>query len=282
MDLNDKVAVITGGGSGIGLATATHLARRGAKLVLADIEQAVLADAAAKVAAAGANGPAEVETVVCDVAKLDQVQALADAAFARFGKVHVLFNNAGIAVGGPITEMSHSDWRWVIDVDLWGVIHGVETFLPRIIAQNEGGHILFTASFAGLVPNVGLGPYCVAKYGVVAMAEVLHREVRDNNIGVSVLCPMRVATNIDSSQRNRTSEYGGAAQSPPVEDQGEDNPDLAGRVIDVDKVAAQVVDAIDHRELYILPHEESREFVRRRFERIDQTYDRASARSHSD
>jgi NAD(P)-dependent dehydrogenase (short-subunit alcohol dehydrogenase family) len=270
MDLDGKVAVITGGGSGIGLATATHLARRGANLVLADIEQSVLADAAAQVAAAGT----EVETVVCDVAKLDQVQALAAAAFDRFGKVHVLFNNAGIAVGGPIAEMSHSDWRWVIDVDLWGVIHGVETFLPRIIEQNEGGHILFTASFAGLVPNVGLGPYCVAKYGVVALAEVLYREVRDNNIGVSVLCPMRVATNIGSSQRNRSGDYGGADQSPPVEEQGEDNPDLAGRVIDVDEVAAKVVAGIDNRELYILPHEESREFVRRRFDRIDRTFER--------
>lgn len=265
MDLNGKTAVITGGGSGIGLATATHLARRGANLVLADIEAGVLRDASARLEATGA----QVETVVCDVASLDAVEALAEAAFDRFGRVHVLFNNAGVAVGGPIVEMSHDDWRWVIDVDLWGVIHGVEVFLPRMIQQGEGGHVLFTASFAGLVPNVGLGPYCVAKYGVVALAEVLQREARDHDIGVSVLCPMRVATNIASSERNRGAEYGGAAASPPVEDQGTDNPDLAGRVIDVDEVAAKVVDAIDNRVLYILPHEEARTFVQRRFARID-------------
>ena len=109
-------------------------------------------------------------------------------------RVHIVFNNAGIAVGGPVLDMTHDDWRWVIDVDLWGPIHGVEAFLPRIVAQGEGGHVLFTASFAGLVPNRGLGPYCVAKYGVVALAEVLWRELREHGIGVSVLCPMRVGT----------------------------------------------------------------------------------------
>lgn len=141
-------------------------------------------------------------------------------------------------------------------------------------AAKAGGHILFTASFAGLVPNVGLGPYCVAKYGVVALAEVLHRELRDDNIGVSVLCPMRVGTNIGTSERNREARYGGGESSPPVPDQDDTNGELAGAVLNVDDVAAMVVRAIDEKQLYILPHEESRQFIRRRFERIDRTFER--------
>ncbi len=115
--------------------------------------------------------------------------------------VHVVFNNAGIAYAGSIAETSHDDWRFVIDVDLWGPIHGVEAFLPRLIAQKEDSHIVFTSSFAGLIPNVGLGPYCVAKYGVVALAETLSREVRANGIGVSVLCPMIVDTGLMANSR---------------------------------------------------------------------------------
>lgn len=271
MDLSGKVAVITGGASGIGLATAKQLARRGANLVLADIEPAAFASAREAIKSVSA---VEVETVQCDVADLGSVEGLAEAAFDRFGKVHIVFNNAGVAVGGAIADMKHSDWKWIIDVDLWGVVHGVEVFLPRIIEQGEGGHILFTASFAGLVPNVGLGPYCVAKYGVVALAEVLYREVRAHDIGVSVLCPMRVATNIGNSERNRAEVYGGETASPRVPSQGEVNEDLAGRVLDVDDVAGLVVDAIDNRELYILPHPESLAPIQRRFSRMEQTFER--------
>ena len=267
--LSAKVAVITGGASGIGFATARRLASQGVRLVLADIEKSVLDRAVAELSATGTA----VEGVVCDVGDLKAVQYLADTAFEKMGAVHIVFHNAGVAVGGPIVEMQHSDWEWTMRVNLWGPIHGVEAFTQRMIAQGQGGHMLFTASFAGLVPNVGLGPYCVSKYGVVALAEVLRRELRAHDIGVSVLCPMRVATNIGHSERNRPDELGGPEASPPVLDQGEDNQNLAGRVLDVEDVATQVVDAIIANRLYILPHEESRTPIRRRFERIDQTYD---------
>ena len=267
--LSAKVAVITGGASGIGFTTARRLASRGVRLVLADIEESALDRAVTELAAAGAT----VEGVVCDVGDLKAVQHLADTAFEKMGAVHIVFHNAGVAVGGPIAEMKHSDWEWTMRVNLWGPIHGVEAFTQRMIAQGQGGHMLFTASFAGLVPNVGLGPYCVSKYGVVALAEVLRRELRAHDIGVSVLCPMRVATNIGHSERNRPDELGGPEASPPVLDQGEDNQNLAGRVLDVDDVAAQVVDAVVANRLYILPHEESRTPIRRRFERIDQTFE---------
>ena len=271
MDYGNKVAVITGGASGIGFATAQQLAARGARLVLVDLRADALRSAATAVRA---KGDEPVETRVCDVSDHAAMLALAEDVETNVGPVHILFNNAGVAVGGPVSEMTHDDWRWIIDVDLWGPIHGVEAFLPRMRAAGAGGHILFTSSFAGLVPNYGLGPYCVAKYGVVALAEVLQRELRGDGIGVSVLCPMRVATNIGASEKYRTARHGGVEAARDLADQDESNPDLSGRVLDVDDVAAMVVRAIDEKQLYILPHEESRASIRRRFERIDRAFER--------
>jgi NAD(P)-dependent dehydrogenase (short-subunit alcohol dehydrogenase family) len=273
-DFDNKVAVITGGASGIGFATADKLGARGVQLLLADIEPEALQEASA---ALRTRHGVRVEGRVCNVALKADVDALAEFAFAEMSGAHILFNNAGVAVGGPVAEMSYDDWRWIIDVDLWGVINGVHAFLPRIQAQRQPGHILFTASFAGLVPNVGLGPYCVAKYGVVALAEVLAKELRGSEIGVSVLCPMRVETNIGESQRNRDAGYGGEQGTSAVADQGESNEDMAGRVLDVDDVAALVVEAIENDELYILPHPESRASIARRFARIDATFERQRA-----
>ncbi len=274
-ELRNKVAVITGGASGIGLATATSLASRGVKLVLADVEAAALADAVAGLQQVGAD----VLGVETDVTELDALNALADATWSKYGAAHVLFNNAGVAVAGPIAEMTHADWKWTIDVDLWGPIHGVEAFLPRMIEQKQGGHIVNTASFAGLVPNDGLGVYCVAKYGVVAMSEVLQRELRTHDIGVSVLCPMRVATNIDASGRNRQGDYGGpdAQQYPEIDDET-----MAGRTIEVGDVAELVVDGITENKLYLFPHAEARRFIARRFERIDRSFDEVTPGSQGE
>jgi NAD(P)-dependent dehydrogenase (short-subunit alcohol dehydrogenase family) len=269
MELGGKVAVITGGASGIGLATARLLAEAGCRLVLADVQRDALDAAVADLASC-----TEVVGVRTDVADKASVDALAEATDERFGSVDIVFANAGVALGGPIASTTHDDWRWIIDVDLWGPIHTVEAFLPRLLAAGRGAHLLFTASFAGLVPNVGLGPYCVAKYGVVALAEVLHRELRPSGIGVSVLCPMRVATNIGDSERNRPDALGGPGASPSVPDQGEGNADLAGRVLAVDDVARQTVEAIGTDRLYVIPHEESRRMIFRRFERIDQAFGR--------
>ena len=265
-DLNGKTAVITGGASGIGLATARLLAGEGMHLVLADIEQKALDAAVDEIA----SSDAEVIGVRTDVGELDQVQNLADQSFERFGAVHLVFNNAGIAVFGPIQDMTHADWEWVIKVDLWGVIHGVEVFVPRMIAQDQGGHVINTASFAGLVANQGLGAYCVAKYGVVALSECLARDVKAHGIGVSVLCPMIVETNINDSARNRPDELGGPERALDLTE--EDMEKMQGRVIGVEGVAAKVVDAAKTGELYIHTHEEAREFIKRRFERIDRAF----------
>jgi NAD(P)-dependent dehydrogenase (short-subunit alcohol dehydrogenase family) len=268
-NLSGKVAVITGGASGIGFATAKALAAKGAKIVIADIEATALDKAVAALSSSGAKA----EGVVCDVANLASVQNLAETSFSKMGAVHIVFNNAGVAINGHIAQMKHSDWEWIIKVDLWGPIHGVEAFLPRLIEQKQGGQIVFTSSIAGLVPTEGLGTYAVAKYGVVALAETLRREVRQHNIGVSVLCPLRVETNIGSSERNRTADFGGAAPSPRPQAQTSSNIVMAGEVMKPDEVATKVVDAIIANRLYILPHDESRELIRRRFQRIDSTFD---------
>jgi NAD(P)-dependent dehydrogenase (short-subunit alcohol dehydrogenase family) len=268
-NLSGKVAVITGGASGIGFATAKALAAKGTKIVIADIEAGALEKAVAALSSSGAKA----EGVVCDVADLASVQSLAEQTFSKMGGAHIVFNNAGVAINGHIAQMKHSDWEWIIKVDLWGPIHGVEAFLPRMIEQKQGGHILFTSSIAGLVPTEGLGVYAVAKYGVVALAETLRREVRQHNIGVSVLCPLRVETNIGSSERNRTADFGGAAASPRVQAQTSSNIVMAGEVMSPDEVATKVVDAIIANRLYILPHDDSRELIRRRFQRIDATFD---------
>jgi NAD(P)-dependent dehydrogenase (short-subunit alcohol dehydrogenase family) len=170
-----------------------------------------------------------------------------------------------------MAQMTHDDWRWVIDIDLWGSIHAVEAFLPRLLEQGTGGHIAFTASFAGLVPNAGLGTYGVAKYGVVGLAEALAREVKASGIGVSVLCPMVVETKlVSNSERIRGADYG-LASSPeatlPTQDQS----------VTVDDVARLTADAIAANRLYILPHEAARASIRRRFERIDRTFDDQAA-----
>jgi NAD(P)-dependent dehydrogenase (short-subunit alcohol dehydrogenase family) len=257
----DRVAVITGGASGIGLAVATALAREGARLVIADIDQAPLNAAVDSLRKAGAKAIG----VRTDVSQRDQVDRLADAAWAEYSAVHVVMHNAGIALFGPTQDMSIEDWTWAINVNLWGPIYGAHAFVPRMLAQGEWGHHVFTASFAGLVPNRQLGPYNVTKAAVVALAESLSKDLRGTQLGASVLSPMRVFSNIDQSYRNRPAELGGAVINTYSED---DRASLQGRTLEAAQVADLVLQGIRNKQLYIHTHKEAEALVRTRADRI--------------
>ncbi len=265
--LEGRVAVVTGGASGIGRAVATQLAGAGMHVVVADIQQDALDATVANLAEAGRR----VIGVRTDVSDGDSVKALADAAVAEFGAVHVVHNNAGVGVGGPIWAHTERDWQWVLGVNLWGVIHGIRVFVPLMLEQGGPAHVVNTASMAGLISVPYLGAYNVSKHGVVTLSETLHRDLRlaGADIGVSVLCPGLVMTNIFESQRNRPEaladddgESGGlsalleGAGDPPAT---EDALGSFGQILSPDEVGAAVVDAVRRDRFYILTHPESTE-----------------------
>jgi len=265
----DRVAVVTGGGSGIGRALARAFAREGAHVVVADVDEAGMAATCAEVGAHGRE-PLAVRT---DVSDLAAVEALAERAFARFGAVHVLCNNAGVVVHGGLETATQRDWQWVVGVNLGGVIHGLLAFLPRMIAQRQGGHIVNTASMAGLIASQGLGVYNTTKYAVVGLSETLAKDLRPYAIGVSVLCPMGVATRIREAERARPAALRNPTAAPSAA-----AVELIGRTLTPEEVAEQVLDAVRAGELYVITHEEGLEPLRRRFQRMEEAIQRASAR----
>jgi NAD(P)-dependent dehydrogenase (short-subunit alcohol dehydrogenase family) len=265
----DRVAVITGGAGGIGFAMANAFAARGAKLVLADLNENALKKAVAELTGTGA----EARGVVTDVTELDSVRALADATVRHFGAAHIVCNNAGVSVFGLMSRATHRDWEFVMGVNFWGVVHGVETFAPILVDQGDGGHIVNTASMAGLVGMQWLGVYAASKFAVVGLTESLQRELKPAGIGVSVLCPMIVATSInENSVRMRPPELRNEEDAPIVP-AGEVQGAMRGGTVNADDVAQRVVRGIDRKDLYILTHPEQREFLRRRAARLDAMFE---------
>ncbi len=255
-----RIAVVTGGASGIGRALALAFAREGAHVVVADLDEAALLETCAAVQALGCGALA----VRTDVADHAEVEALAERAYRRFGAVHLLCNNAGVVVSGGLEHATRQDWQWLMGVNVWGVIHGLLAFLPRMIAQGPGGHVVNTASMAGLVASQGLGIYNTTKYAVVGLSETLAKDLRTYGIGVSVLCPMGVATRIRDAERSRPSALrnpAGRARAASVE--------LIGRTLTPEEVAEQTLAAIRERRLYVITHEEGLEPLRRRWQRLE-------------
>jgi NAD(P)-dependent dehydrogenase (short-subunit alcohol dehydrogenase family) len=197
-ELAGKTAFVTGGASGIGLALGRAFAQAGMKVMLADIEPDALAAAVESLRDVGPD----VRGVSCDVADPASVERAAKASFDAFGHVHVVCNNAGVAAGGGIDNISLDNWRWVLDVNLMGVLHGIRSFLPHIRGHGEGGHFVNTASMAGMESGLGFSPYGASKFAVVGMSEGLAAQLRPHGIGVSVLCPSFVRTRIGESGRN--------------------------------------------------------------------------------
>jgi len=259
--LKDRTAVVTGGASGIGRALALLFAREGADVVVADLDEAGMAETVAAVSQAGRRGLA----VKTDVSRLADVQALANRAFGEFGAVHVVCNNAGVALWGGLESVTHKDWEWAMGVNLWGVIHGVEAFVPRMVAGKQPGHVVNTGSMAGLIASQGLGIYNTTKYAVVGLSETLQKDLRGYDIGVSVLCPMGVHTQIRQSDRNRPADL----RDAPTERDGR-AVELIGRYLPPEHVAERVLRAIYANRLYVITHEEGLTPLKRRFERMAQ------------
>lgn len=267
-ELQGKVAVVTGGASGIGLAMARRFAREGMKLVIADVEPDALDAASHALAGEGA----EVLARRCDVSDPAAMDALGEATLDRFGGMHVVCNNAGVGAGGAMWELTTEDWEFAIRPNLWGVIHGIRVFVKHLVAQNEG-HVVNTASMAGLVSVPGMGPYNVTKHAVVTLSETLFHELEGagSKVGVSVLCPGHVDTRIWESERNRPEDLaatGNDVRAPEMQSTNEMYRDILAASMPPDQVAGLVHDAIRDGTFYIHTHAKARPAVQQRMQAI--------------
>jgi NAD(P)-dependent dehydrogenase (short-subunit alcohol dehydrogenase family) len=264
-----NVAVVTGAASGIGAALASAFAAAGCGVVLADVEEGALEQAASALTRIGAD----VLAVPTDVSDASAVERLAAATIERFGRVDVLCNNAGVSTFNLLADQTLADWRWVLDVNLWGVVHGVQTFLPIMRDQGSPAHIVNTSSIAGLWSGIPfIGPYAVSKVGVVSLSETLRAELQmtASPIGVSVLCPSSVDTNVMEAERNRPAELGREARADTAEQvrlmirdgfTGDDGKTPA-------EVAAITLDAIRNDRFWIITHASARATIEARFASI--------------
>jgi NAD(P)-dependent dehydrogenase (short-subunit alcohol dehydrogenase family) len=264
-DFKGKTAFITGGASGIGFGMAHAFGRAGMNVVIADIDSEV----ARKAAEMLQRDQIKAVAVHCDVTLRSEVQRAALDAVAAFGKVHIVCNNAGVAVGGPLGTVGHRDWDWIIDVNLKGVVYGVETFFPLIKSHGEGGHFVNTASMAGMVSPANMEPYTATKFAVVAMSEGWAQQLAPLGIGMSVLCPGFVKTRIHESNRARQSRYGERAPDTRSDEARSEAAKMVQGGMDPDIVGERVLEAIKAGEFYIFTHPEMKAAVDARFAGID-------------
>lgn len=269
-DFKDKVAVITGAASGIGRGLAEYYAQKEMKIVLADVEVKALSLAESEMKA----GWADIITVVTDVSKKEDVQLLAKRTIDAFGKVDLLFNNAGVATGSSIWESSINDCKWVIDVNLWGVIHCIHEFVPIMIRQGTPCHIVNTSSMAGLATYHPSALYQLTKHSIVALSEqLLHDlEIRGTKIKFSVICPGIVNTNIMDAEHNRPEKYlndlSGVSQNPEPEDMEQAFREMMKSGMPASVLAEIVFKAIEEEKFYIITHPEMKHIAQMRMDGI--------------
>lgn len=274
-----KTAIISGGAEGIGFSVAQAVGKQGMNVVLGDIDADQLSKAKATLEAQGI----EVLTVQMDVSKQEQWKAVAEQAVERFGKVHMLVNNAGVGgTPGAIEQTDDKDWRWVLDVNLMGVIYGAEAIVPLMKQHGEGGWVINVASMAGMMGVPFAGSYTATKVAVVGMSESWYAELKPHNIQVSVLCPAFVKTRINHSYRNKHSEYQNQEQvSAPSSKEQSGMAEHMQKVIDAglapEIVGERVVEAISAGELYIFTHPNYRKAVQARFKAIDDAFERSES-----
>lgn len=272
-ELRDKVAFITGGASGLGLGMAKAFGREGMKVMIADIEQAALTRAVQELK----DSQVRAEGVLCDVSSRGSLREAALKTIATFGKVHVVCNNAGVGAGGPMGSYDERDWQWCVDVNLFGVVHGMEVFAPLIESHGEGGHFVNTASMAGWLGVPNMEPYCASKFAVVAMSEGWAMQLNPKNIGVSILCPGFVQTRIHESQRNKPARYGSAENVQlGLGDSREQAAAMVNSGIPVEPVANRVVEAIRDNDLYVFTHVEYRPLVEMRMTQALAAFDKSA------
>lgn len=272
-DFKDKVAVITGAASGIGRGIAEHCLEEGLKVVLADIEEAPLIQTEEALKARSKN----VLAVRTDVSKANDIEALAQKALDQFGAVHLLFNNAGVEVRGTVWENTTADWEWIINVNLWGVIHGIRVFVPIMLQQQTPCHIVNTASVAGLIAGAGMGPYHTTKAGIISLSETLYIELKQRNaqIGVSVLCPAFVRSRLSEAERNRPPELRNPTGKNPLSPYDQELwqwfKDQNKKAMSPAQFAFKVFKGIQENRLYILTHPDWTDGIKQRMENILQS-----------
>jgi NAD(P)-dependent dehydrogenase (short-subunit alcohol dehydrogenase family) len=257
-----RTAIVTGAASGIGRALATSLDRAGCQVVLADVEQSALSDAMVEMRAEGSSAIG----VQCDVRSAKEMADLSDQATDQFGSVDIVCLNAGVSPSGPVLETTDETWRWLIDVNLMGVVNGINAFVPELVRRGDG-HVVITGSLAGLVPTPSLGPYSAVKHALTGLAGVLRAELAGSGVGVSLVCPGVVRTRIAQSERNRPDGFPGASHA---------DPELAARYRNAveassttpEEVAAAVVKAILEDRFLVLPSAELRPMVERHLEAL--------------
>lgn len=266
--LAGKSAVITGGASGIGRALAEVMLAEGMRVLIADIERDRLAATAADLG---------VPHMQVDVSDSQQVAALAERAVAEFGAVHVVCNNAGIGPMAPLADLTLTDWEWMLSVNLRGVIHGVTHFLPVLRRNPDGGHFLNTGSMASLMPVPNLATYCTAKYGILGLSEVMAIELAADDIGVTVLCPGPVATDLPTSTRNRPSGLAGGLKDVVLEDSAQ----FEGQTVDwmpPARAARIAIDAMKRGDFYAITHPDMVDEVKQRHQAIERAFADEQAR----